>query len=79
MEMGRGLALSQGMWSDAFDGRPGVPPEMRYLPDAVIVLLQVVWGPAASARGQLILRCDKDGRLSAAISAARQADIRTEK
>jgi hypothetical protein len=60
------------MWLEALDGRPGVPPETRYLPDAVIVLFQMMWGPAAASRGQLILRCDKDGGLSAAISATRE-------
>jgi hypothetical protein len=55
-------------WTDALDGRPGVPPEMRYVPDAVIVLFHVTWGPAAATRGHLILRCNTDGSLSAAIS-----------
>jgi hypothetical protein len=55
-------------WLDALDGRPGAPPETRYLPDAVVVLFKVTWGPNAATRGQLILRCDKDGSISAAIN-----------
>ena len=55
-------------WLDALDGRPGSPPETRYLPDAVVVLFKVTWGPNAATRGQLILRCDKDGSVSAAIN-----------
>ena len=55
-------------WTEALDGRPGVPPETRYLPDAVIVLFHMTWGPAAATRSHLILRCSKDGSLSAAIS-----------
>ena len=55
-------------WLDALDGRPGAPPQTRHLADAVVVLFQVSWGPAIATRGQLILRCDKDGGVSAAIN-----------
>jgi hypothetical protein len=55
-------------WLDALDGRPGAPPETRCLPDAVVVVFKVAWGPNVATRGQLVLRCDKDGRVSAAIN-----------
>jgi hypothetical protein len=65
-------------WMDALDGRPGVPLETRYLADSVVVLIQVTWGPASVTRGHLILRCDHDGNISAAISREARISIGSE-
>jgi hypothetical protein len=56
------------MWRDSLDGRPGIAADTRILSDAtVLVILPISWGSSPRDRARLVLRCDRDGNISAAL------------
>jgi len=54
--------------SHDLDQRPGIPPETRIIRGVTVVIMPVAFDRATLAGARLVLRCEPDGRIYAAIS-----------
>jgi hypothetical protein len=54
--------------SHDLDQRPGIPPETRIIRGVTVVIMPVAFDRATLAGARLVLRCEPDGRVYAAIS-----------
>jgi hypothetical protein len=56
---------------EKMDDRPGAPLECRRIASgAVVLIMSVPAGPTTTAATQLIVRCEPDGRMFAALGRA---------
>jgi hypothetical protein len=53
---------------DKFDTQPGVPPDSRLIASGAVVLVMPIEAPPTlTSATQLVLRCDRDGQIYAAL------------
>jgi hypothetical protein len=57
---------------EKMDDRPGIPPESRRVASgAIVVIMTIATGSTTTTATQLVIRCEPDGRLLAALARPR--------